>query len=117
MRADFQQYYSLNLDGMGTAYSYSHAAVLCVQLPADSRVNRAINPDAAYTLTDLLLRQIERDLRVIAWQKTKDAQHGRNYPEPLPLPSEDKEHARKQAIEDRAYVDSVLGLGGESTNG
>lgn len=112
MRADFQQYYGLNLDGMGTAYSYLHAAFLCAELPTDSRVNRAYNPDAAYTLTDLLLRNIEHDLRVIAWQRTEDAKHQRNFPEPLPLPSESQEHIQEQALKDRAYVDSILGMRG-----
>ena len=119
MRADFQQYYGLNLDGMGRAYTYSHAAFLCVELPSDSRLNRAHNPDAAYTLTDLLLRDIERDLRILAWQKTEDAKHRRNFPEPLPMPSQSPELAKQKALQDRDYVDSVLGLnrGGEFNNG
>lgn len=38
MRADFQQFYGLNLDEMGGAYSIGHAACLAAQLPYGSRV-------------------------------------------------------------------------------
>lgn len=37
LRADFQQYYGLNLDEMGGAYSISHAACLAAQLSGASR--------------------------------------------------------------------------------
>lgn len=119
MRADFQQYYGLNLDGMGTAFSYSHAAFLCAELPSDSRIARAYNPDAAYTLTDLLLRDIEHDLRILAWQRTEDAKHRRNFPEPLPLPSTlgGEDAARKKALENKRYVDSILNMVGGESNG
>lgn len=101
---------------MGTAYSYSHAAFLCAELPSDSRIARAYNPDAAYTLTDLLLRDIEHDLRILAWQRTEDAKHRRNFPEPLPLPStlSGDDMTRKKALANKTYVDSILKLGGES---
>ena len=38
MRADFQQFYALNLDEMGGAYGIGHAACLAAQLPYGSRV-------------------------------------------------------------------------------
>lgn len=38
MRADFQQFYALNLDEMGGAYGIGHAACLAAQLPFGSRV-------------------------------------------------------------------------------
>ena len=104
---------------MGTAYSYSHAAFLLVELPSDSRIARAYNPDAAYTLTDLLLRDIEHDLRILAWQRTEDAKHRRNFPEPLPLPSAlgGEDAARKKALENKKYVDSILNMVGGESNG
>lgn len=37
LRADFQQYYGLNLDEMGGAYGIGHAACLAAQLTGESR--------------------------------------------------------------------------------
>lgn len=96
---------------MGTAYSYSHAAILCVQLPRESRVRRVYDPDAAYSVTDYYLRQIEYGIRVLAWQQTEDGHKGRNQPKPVPLPSDDSTLAQKAALANRAYVDSVLNKG------
>lgn len=93
---------------MGVDYSIAHAAILCAQLPSDSRLCRAYDPDAALTLRDYYLREVEHDLRVIAWQRTKDARNGANYPERLPLPSENSERRRTDAIANREYVDAVL---------
>lgn len=104
---------------MGVDYTYSHAAFLLVELPSDSRIARAYNIDAAYTLTDLLLRDIEHDLRILAWQRTEDAKHRRNFPEPLPLPSTlgGEDAARKKALENKRYVDSILNMVGGESNG
>lgn len=112
LRADFQEFYSLNIDGMGAAFSYSHAAVLCVQLPNSSRVKRTLNPDAAYGINELLLREIEFDLRVLVWMRTKDAQRGANQPKRIPMPSESIEVDKGEIDAQRAYVDSVLNMRG-----
>lgn len=93
---------------MGVDYTYSHAAVLCVQLPNDSRVKRKLNPDAAYGVKELILREIEYDLRVLIWMRTQDAQKGRNQPQRLPMPSDSIEVSREVVDAERAYVDSVL---------
>lgn len=91
LRADFQQYYGLNLDGMGEAYTLSHAACLCAQLPPESRTVRALLGDRAeevlWTLPVRIAAEQLNTLRVIRWLKTKDAADGKNFPEPL-LPPE-----------------------------
>lgn len=51
-------------------------------LPRESATVRATQPNAGHTDELELLRQIEHDLRVLAWQKTKDGQDGRNLPVP-----------------------------------
>lgn len=91
LRADFQQYYRLNIDDMGNGYTYQHAAVLVSQLPIGSRVLSKMDPRASWTQSDYLLSLIEYDLRVLAWQKTKDAEHGRNKPKPPLEPKREQE--------------------------
>lgn len=114
LRADLQQYYGLNLDGMGVAYSHSHAASLVSQLPVGSRLSRVADPDAAWSDETHLLALIEYDLRVLIWQNSKDAQHGRNRPKPIKTPSERAADERRADGFDKALVDRVLGIGGEA---
>lgn len=89
LRADFQQYYSLNLDGLGIVYSVNHAAILCEQLPQKSRTYLAINNENIWDDQALLLSRIEHNTRILAWQNTRDGQKNRRQPKPL------YEHAQK----------------------
>lgn len=109
MRADFQQYYGLNLDGMGRDYTHAHAAVLLSQLPRESRVSRYIDHDAAWSEDTVLLASIDYSLRLLLWSKTKDAKHDRNRPEPAKTPSERKAARERGAHVDLDLVRSVLG--------
>ena len=68
LRADFQQYYNLNYDGVGGEYTYLHAAALATQLPSDSRTFTAVDPDNAWNLEARLLSHIEFRLRAIEWE-------------------------------------------------
>ena len=115
LRADLQQYYGLNLDGMGVDYSHAHAACLCAQLPAGARVWRGTA--AEWDTQMYLLTKIEHTLRVLAWQQTEDAQKRRNYPRPIDTPATREEFERKYAASqrNRAWVDEVLSktLGGD----
>lgn len=109
LRADLQQYYGINIDGMGVDYTHAHAAVLMRQLPLTSRLARIADPDSAWTDETHFLAAIEYDLRILAWQKTKDAQHGRNKPKPNKTPREiDKERKRREGF-DKKLVDKYLG--------
>lgn len=110
MRADFQQFYGLNIDDMGTAYSYRHAAYLYVQLPAESRLARKQDPDLEWGVTGAFLSEIEYWLHVLVWQKTEDGRKGTNQPERIPQPS--KKEAERRRIEnvDKDLVDRVLGV-------
>ena len=103
LRADFQQYYGLNVDGMGDAYSLSHAACLCAQLPPESRTVRAFATaeQAELLLWTLPVRVAVEQLNmlnVIRWLLTQDGRDGVNYPKPL-LPPElrDAEPAKPDA--------------------
>lgn len=83
LRADFQQYYHLNIDGMGRDYTTLHAASLLTQLPEGSRVRLAYAPDAAWTSDRALLAAMVNDLNWLVWAQTKDAKHNRNKPRPI----------------------------------
>ena len=81
---------------MGAEYTCFHAAVLVSQLPATSRLSIAEHPALEWDTQTYLLSHIEHDLRVIAWQRTEDAAHKRNYPEHLKTPA-DRERERIEA--------------------
>lgn len=109
LRADFQQYYGLNIDGMGVDYTHAHAAALVAQLPRDARVLVHAVPDAEWTEQTRILAHIEYSLRLLLWSRTKDAQTGRNKPKPLPSPSERRKRRERIEGADKAFVDKVLG--------
>ena len=80
-------------------------------LPLDSATHRAINPHWQRSLEVDLLREVEHDLRVIAWMETKDGGRGRNFPERLELPWDPKpESIRGDAYD---WSDLADALGGD----
>jgi hypothetical protein len=108
LRADFQQTYGLDLDGMGVDYSIAHAACLVAQLPPGARIWRG-TPDE-WGADTYLLAQMEHTLRVLAWQQTEDAAKRRNYPKPIETPASRAQLERKvqRSLANRAMVDAVL---------
>jgi len=86
LRADFQQYYSLNLDRLGSDYSVTHAADLTVMLPLKSRVMKAIDPANAWDWTEHLLADMVNRVRWLQWAKTTDGAKNRNHPKPVETP-------------------------------
>ena len=58
IRADFQRYYHLNIERMGTDFSVWQAAACAVRLPLGSSLMAAIDPKAQYTITDYLLHRL-----------------------------------------------------------
>lgn len=109
LRADFQQVYGLNLDGMGEGYSHAHAAALMAQLPRSSRVAKALDPSNEWDDATYLLSIIEYDLRVLIWQNTKDAQRNRNKPKPNDTPRDIAKKMERAKGFDREFIDKVLG--------
>ena len=110
MRADFQRYYGLNLDGMGCDYSVAHAVSLCIALPRDSATVRAESPEAAWSDETYLLSAIEYDLRILIWQSTRDGQKGRNRPKPMQTPADVARVADKLAATDYERIAAALGI-------
>lgn len=83
LRADFQRYYGLNLDGMGRDYSTLHAADLAACLPRESCSMTAEDPLNGWTLELQLLALIEWHLADWNWAHTKDGKARRNRPKLL----------------------------------
>jgi hypothetical protein len=110
LRADFQQYYGLNIDGMGVDFTVLHAADLAAQLPSDSRTFKAENIELEWTDSDYMLWSIEFSLRVLRWQNTEDGRKNRNKPRPLPTPAEHARIADKINSTDMALIAEQLGI-------
>lgn len=113
LRADFQRFYGLNLDGMGCEYSVSHAACLACHLPSDSATLQAVYPQNGWTQTEYLLHAIEYDLRVLIWQNSKDGTKGKNKPKPLQTPEERERIRQKANNTNMQFIAKSLGLGGD----
>lgn len=86
LRADFQQFYTLDIDRMGKDYKIVHAAELAVMLPQDSRVMVRIDPANAWGWTEHLLADAVNRLRWLQWAKTPDGAKNRNHPRPIEPP-------------------------------
>jgi len=86
LRADFQQYYTLNIDKMGLEYSIVHAADLAVMLPQNSRVMCKIDPANAWGWQEHMLADLVNRVRWLQWAKTTDGAKNRNHPKPIEPP-------------------------------
>ena len=117
LRSDFQRFYGLNLDGMGTDYTVEHASCLAATLPSDSAVMRAVNPRNGWTITEYLLHAIEFDLRVLAWMNSKDGAKGKNRPKPLPTPEDEARVRGKIEATDLKMIADALGIKGVDGDG
>lgn len=80
MRADFQQYYNLNIERMGRDFSTLHAADLLVELPQESRIHALYLDDGIWTLDRTLAAMAVNALNVLVWQRSKDGQKNKNRP-------------------------------------
>ena len=83
LRADFQQYYGLNIDGMGRDYSTLHAAALVSQMPEGSRLAQAYDPDALWTSERALMAAMVNSLNWLVWANSRDGERNRNRPKPI----------------------------------
>lgn len=84
LRADLRRFYGLGLADLRHRCSLLEAADMVAYLPPESAVWRASNPHWQRSLEVDLLRSVEHDLRVLAWQQGSRKRH--EYPEPIPLP-------------------------------
>ena len=107
LRADFQQYYNLDTDGIGDSIRCMRAADLAAMLPRESRCMRALYPDAVWSneavvaaMADFRLQQI---LYSLSGGKAKD---GSSLPKPEPLfkPTASKEDEGMTVDEMREFL-------------
>lgn len=112
LRADFQQFYGLNIDGAGREYGMLHAAALAAQLPRESRCVRLENPEKEWGDGLYMLHAAEHALRVLAWQQTEDAAKKRNFPKPLPTPADRARVQRRLERTDVDRINRILGIEG-----
>lgn len=64
----------------------SDIAAWAAHLPPESAVRRAADPHWQRTPELDMLREVEHDLRILAWQQSKDGAKGLNSPERIALP-------------------------------
>lgn len=112
LTADFQQYYNLDLNQIGKTFSVMHAAVLATQLPTNSRTFAKEWPEMTWSEDTYLLSRLEHLMRIQIWSQSKDAQKGRNFPEPLDTPGKTKRMQERLENTNIHELDKAL-LGGE----
>ena len=114
MEADFRQFYGLYLGGMGADYPLYHAAVLCAQLPAESRVAKKRQPETEWSDETYIIWKLEHDVRLLSWGLADSKTRGK-MPEPLPTPYDRKmaESNRKRHKANMARARRILGIGEE----
>lgn len=97
VRADFAEYYGLDIDRMGVDYSALHAAELMSNLPDGARTRIAYDKGAVWTIDRTLAAAETNALHYLLWAQTKDGRKGRNKPK-LIGPFERQHVHRKQAL-------------------
>lgn len=111
--ADFQQLYgiAIPLDDL-PEFDLLRYSILYGQLPAESRTARRQNPELIWNASEYLLRNIEYQLRNIAWGLSKEAKNGTNKPVPIKAPAEtikSRRHA-DAALANKREIDRILGM-------
>lgn len=98
LRADFQQFYGLNIDEIGVSFSVHHAATLASMLPTESRTIAVAAPYASWSLQDQLLAAATNALNLLVWMEADPKRNRSNKPKPIEPP---KKHSS-----DSVYLDA-----------
>lgn len=78
LRADFQQYYGIDLDAaIDGQHTAKHIAALAVQLPLDSRISKKANKDNNWALNDVLLAVLINNFRMFVYGMSDPKKRGR----------------------------------------
>lgn len=112
LEADFQQFYGLDLGGMGSSFTISHAAVLAAQLPRESRCLIKINPDLEWSNEMSALARIDYEFQILL--NAMSGKKGGQKPKPIQTPGE-RAKLREQLEEIENQMDEmnrILGIGG-----
>ena len=107
LRADLQQYYSIDIDrAMRGEHTAHHIACLVMQLPSDARIRTAENEDSMWTLNDVLTACLLNSLNGLIYGMSDKRKRGRK-PE-LVGPSWMKGDTRKRSLPARIMPVSEL---------
>ena len=83
LRADLQRVYGIDLDhAMSGEHTAGHIAALAVNLPRDSRIFAAEDPDLRWSLADTILADIRNTLVGLVWGMS-DKRHRGKRPTPI----------------------------------
>lgn len=112
MVADFRQYYGIDLPVEPTDDDCSRWSLLWYALPRESRTARRQTPELRWSEGEYMLAMAVHALEVIAWQRTRGGQRGRNKPHPLKTPAEraEAQQHRDNALAAREDIDGILGM-------
>jgi hypothetical protein len=117
----------LRLEWLGTdRLTWLDLRAFITYAPPDAAISRARNPDWQVDLPLVVLREIEHGIRVLAWQKTEDAnpkKTPKNYPVRVPITADaiDAAEAARRVREEPAgdapaLADVKKWLGWETNN-
>lgn len=70
LRADFQQFYTLDMEALLDAGEFGRAATLALNLPAESRIVRVLNPQAAWDTSAYLLAVVADHLSFMRYEQS-----------------------------------------------
>lgn len=95
-------------------YDVRRASALAAQLPADSRVKRAIDPLCGVSAELSMLRRIEYNQRVYAWSRSEGAKSGIDRPEPVYFDGEEQavERQAEREVSESKKTAELFGLDG-----
>ena len=105
LRADFRRFYMLDFDRMGEDFGVLYAADLAAHLPRESALKLAVDPDCAWGEAEMILAQIEMDIRSMAYSGKGPK------PKPMRAPSQRRpRQARPADAREMARVADALGI-------
>lgn len=112
LRADFQQFFGLDIEEIGKSYSLVHACELAAMLPEGSRVLRKIEPALSWDIKDHLLTRLINDFELFMWALGGGESEGNLRPTPIQPPKSKYEQSQSKfasmsADEFDAYVKRV----------
>lgn len=90
------------------SFTWGDLHTVIVNLPQESALARSVQPDdAPWTLAAQLLAEIADGVRWLQWSKTKDAEHNRNRPKPIPRPGVTDQDKGRRITAKPATVDEI----------
>lgn len=100
LEADFQQFYGLDLNALVDGGEWRRAQVLAAQLPAESRVSRALYPQNAWGQAEYLLAYIADNVAFLRYEQGG----GKRQKKPKAYPRPERAEAKRPVRPDERTV-------------